>query len=96
MAAALRRSLNKAKQVAPEPDIPVTLRLRDLGQSLKHGGDRRRYPDRGRFQIVAAQREKIQKRQLCQIPLQGTIERVTPTFDPGARPSAAKTFGVGA
>ena len=50
---ALRRSTNRAKQVAPDPDIPVAM-ASGICASLAHNGDCRRYADRRRFKVVPA------------------------------------------
>ena len=70
--------------------------LRDLGQSFKHSGDRRHHPRCRSFQIVTAQRKKIQNGSRHQSRPQETIAGAFPGFDPGARSNAANTSGVGA
>ena len=69
----------------------------DQGQSFEHRGDRRSHPDRRRFEIVTALETRKSQKRIASYPVPAKrMARATSDVDPGASPSAAKTFGVGA
>jgi hypothetical protein len=93
MAAALRRSLNKAKLVAPDPDIPVTLASgiwESLSSTLAIGA----------ATLIAAACRSLRPsegKSKTSVALLSTVGRGRDSkLDMAARSNAAKTFDVGA
>src|SRR5271166_4049068 len=95
VAAALRRSANKAKQVAPAPDILAGLApgtWDNLSSTTAIAGATR---------VAASSRSSPLSERDCRAaaasdPSAGDDRAEDSNFDPGVSPSAAKTLGVGA
>ena len=92
---ALRRSPNKAKQVAPDPDIPVSPAMGIRDNRSRTGAIS------GAIRIAAASRSLrllARKSRIAAVscPCASNASAGGSRREPGASPSAAKTFGVGA
>ena len=92
---ALRRSPNKAKQVAPDPDIPVAM-ASGICANLS-----RTTAIAGAMPTAAASRSfrlEARKSTMAAVPLPSPSNELADysSVEPRASPSAAKTFGVGA